>query len=347
MTDSDHGPQPAPQDASTGAQSSTTVSRADKAGADTPDVPRAPLSSTQIGVFVAVLIGVAVAYYWSFLELITVWELNPNYSHGYVVPFFALGLGWVAYSRTNVLPISNGVSRQDTIRGGVEIAIGFALHRVGMFTMIDIIDVAGLIFVLLGILLAFGGKEANRAYALPVFFLIFMAPLPAPVYDPVARVLQNFASIVAVALFDAVGVIALRDGIVITLEGGHVMRVEGACSGLRSLTAILALAVAIAYLSGRKLPYCTLLVLMAAPVAIAVNCVRVFATGLIMISPSLGPEWATGTAHETEGMIMVGVAAASLALIAWMMASIEDWRQERSDESKTSSANMQPALENN
>ena len=41
------------------------------------------------------------------------------------------------------------------------------------------------------------------------------------------------------------------------------MRVAGACSGLRSLTAILALAVAIAYLSGRKMPYCILLVLMA------------------------------------------------------------------------------------
>ena len=122
-------------------------------------------------------------------------------------PFFALGLAWVAFTRTNVWPVSDDVSRKETSRGGIEIAVGFGFHLVGMMTMIDIFDVVGLIFILLGVLLAFGGEKANRAYALPVFFLIFMAPLPAPVYDPVARVLQNFASIVAVALFDTVGVV--------------------------------------------------------------------------------------------------------------------------------------------
>ena len=304
------------------------------------------LSPMHVAMFAGTLIAVGVAYLWSIGSLIEVWEVNPNYSHGYVVPFFALGLGVVAYLRTEVLLVSGNVSRADTIRGGIEIAIGFGFHLLGMFTMIHIFDVVGLIFILLGVLLAFGGDKANRAYALPVFFLIFMAPLPAPVYDPVARVLQHFASIVAVAMFDTVGVGALRDGIIISLEGGHVMRVAGACSGLRSLTAILALAVAIGYLSGRKMPYCILLALMAAPVAIAVNCVRVFVTGLIMVY--IHPDWATGEAHEVEGMIMVGVAAAILALIAWMMAGIADWYQERSNkQGSPSPQSMEPLLENN
>ena len=47
-------------------------------------------------------------------------------------------------------------------------------------------------------------------------------------------------------------------------------------------------------------------------------------------------------------MVMVGIAAAVLALIAWIMASIEDWYCEwksKSDGSSTKS--VQPALENN
>ena len=264
------------------------------------------------------------------------------------MPFFALGLGWVAWTRHQVLPLANEVERRDTIRGAVEIVFGFGLHIAGRYLAIDILDVIGMCFVLLGIVMAFGGEKANKVYGLPIFFLVFMAPLPDVVYGPTARVLQNFASIVAVSLFDVVGIPATRSGIWIDIPGPHDMEVGAACSGLRSLTAILALAVAIAYLSGRGMTYRTILVLMAAPVAVAVNCLRVFGTGLIMLY--IGPEWATGDRHEQQGMVMVGVAAGLLALIAWVMAGLEDWhkeRQEGSEEKLESGSSLQPALESN
>jgi exosortase len=167
----------------------------------------------------------------------------------------------------------------------------------------------------------------------------------------VALVLQNFASIVAVSLFDVTGIAALREGVRITIpnsvpgESAHIMEVGAACSGLRSLTAILALAVAIAYLSGRRMWYRAVVVLMAAPVAIAVNCIRVFGTGLIMLY--IGPQWATGDAHEQQGMVMVGVAAAILAFVAWILAGLEDWYLERSSKPPEDDKALKPALDSN
>ena len=114
------------------------------------------------------------------------------------------------------------------------------------------------------------------------------------------------------------------------------MLVGDACSGLRSLTAILALAFAIAYLSGRTMRYRAILVLLAAPVAIAVNCLRVFGTGLIMIYS--GPEWASGKFHEWEGMIMIGIAALLLVFVAWLLAGVEDWLSDAKSETKDDGA---------
>ena len=103
----------------------------------------------------------------------------------------------------------------------------------------------------------------------------------------------------------------------------------------------MALAFAIAYLSARSMTYRAILVALAAPVAIAVNCLRVFGTGLIMIY--IGPQWATGEFHKWEGMIMIGVAAALLVLLAWLMAGIEDWIRERNSTTAPATDAPQPA----
>jgi exosortase len=187
-----------------------------------------------------------------------------------------------------------------------------------------LLDVVALIFILLGIVTVLGGMSANKAYSFPLFFLIFMAPWPPQVYDPIARQMQEFVSIVTWNLLDLMGIAAIRHGYIIELPGeGNVMEVADACSGLRSLTAILALACAVAYLSGRSMWYRVALVVLAAPVAIAVNCLRVFATGLIMLY--IGKEWAFGAIHEYEGMIMIVLAALLLLLIAWLMAKFDTW----------------------
>jgi exosortase len=282
---------------------------------------------------VAMLLGalavVFVAYWRTLVELVKVWNKDPNYSHGFLVPLFAVGLAIVAYQRWKVLPVSEAGTHKSVITGTLEIAAGILLHfvsvflwKVGLF-----LDVVALIFILLGIVTVLGGSTAHKVYSFPLFFLIFMAPWPAKVYDPLARTLQEFVSLVTWILLDLVGVPAVRHGYIIELPGeNNIMEVAEACSGLRSLTAVLALACAVAYLSGRGVWYRTILVALAMPVAVAVNCLRVFVTGLIMTYGD--PRWAQGDLHKYEGMVMILLAAGLLLLIAWLMAKFDSWYNE-------------------
>ncbi len=216
-----------------------------------------PTWQRDVGLLAGVLLPIGLIYYRTVIELVKVWEIDPNYSHGYVVPVFAAALGYLAYTRHEVLPVSENVPRRCVTIGCLEIAFGFLLHLVSVFLgwRLLFIDVVGLIFILLGVLMALGGKKANAVYGFPVFFLIFAAPLPAFVYQKMALPLQHFASIFTVTLFDLIGEPAIRTGYRINIRGDHDMLVGDACSGLRSLTAILALAFAIAYLSGRSMRY--------------------------------------------------------------------------------------------
>ena len=139
--------------------------------------------------------------------------------------------------------------------------------------------------------------------------------------------MQEFVSIVAWNLLDLVGVPAIRHGYRIELPGeNNIMEVADACSGLRSLTAILGMASPWLISSDAARGIASRLVAMAAPVAIGVNCFRVFITGLIMVYA--GKQWASGDLHDWEGIVMILLAAGLLLLIAWLLAKFDGWYNE-------------------
>jgi exosortase len=109
-------------------------------------------------------------------------------------------------------------------------------------------------------------------------------------------------------------------GNVINLPG-HRLFVTEACSGLRSLTALLALGVLAGGLWLRTPVARLLLIILALPVAILVNAVRVFFTGFLVffVDPKLGD----GFMHLTEGWLLFIVAFAILGAITWGARAIE------------------------
>jgi exosortase len=94
--------------------------------------------------------------------------------------------------------------------------------------------------------------------------------------------------------------------------------VAEACSGLRSLTALISLGVLIGGMYLRTLPGRLLLLALAIPVAIVVNAFRIFLTAFLMhfVSPDLGK----GFMHTTEGWALFVVALLILAAIASVVA---------------------------
>jgi exosortase len=112
----------------------------------------------------------------------------------------------------------------------------------------------------------------------------------------------------------------LLTGNVIRIPGNELFVTE-ACSGLRSLTALLSLAVLMGGLMLRKPLSRVLLVALAVPIAIAINGVRVFLTGFLVYF--VNPELGKGFMHVTEGWLLFLVSFACIGAFAWAAAAVE------------------------
>ncbi len=165
------------------------------------------------------------------------------------------------------------------------------------------------------------GVPQLRRWWLPFALLVLAIPLPTLVTNALALPLQFKASSMGAALLAWRDVPVKLSGNVIQLPGRQLFVTE-ACSGLRSLAALVSLGVLVGGLWLRT-PVARLVVLaLTIPVAILVNAVRVFLTGFLVyfVDPKLGE----GFLHLTEGWLLFVVAFAILGSVAWVAAQIED-----------------------
>ena len=151
---------------------------------------------------------------------------------------------------------------------------------------------------------------------LPIALLLLTIPIPTVVLNSLALPLQLKASAMGASLLEWRHVPILLSGNVIHLPGRSIFVTE-ACSGLRSITALLSLGVLIGGLWLQK-PWLRLLLVMAAiPVAMFLNGIRVFLTGFLVYfaDPRLGE----GFMHYTQGWVMFVVAFGFLGSFGWLL----------------------------
>jgi exosortase len=110
---------------------------------------------------------------------------------------------------------------------------------------------------------------------------------------------------------------------------GIKLSVEEACSGIRSLMAIIFMCVLYNYFFVRGWRMKTLILVMAIPIAILGNAVRIVATG---IASQYNPALVRGAAHEAFGYVSVFVAALGCVALHLVMTFIQKaWRSERGE----------------
>ena len=155
--------------------------------------------------------------------------------------------------------------------------------------------------MLAGLVLFHLGGAYLREVAFALLFLFFMVPLPATVFYAVAFPLQNLAAHNAAWTLDLLGVPVLLDGNVIHLSQIS-LGVTEACSGVRSLISLLAVAVVWAALTLPGVWPMVALVGATVPITVVANAGRVVATGLI--GQWFGTEYAQGFFHSFSGWII-------------------------------------------
>lgn len=249
----------------------------------------------------AAIVAIAAwSYYPTVRGLVRVWQLDPNYSQGFLIPLFAAGLlGWRIWE---VRPRT-----EPSMGWGVGLlGVAAVLRGAGAYFFVTPLDHASLLVALVGLCFLFGGRPWFARAWPALALLVFMFPLPGSLgTESLTEVLQSVATRASTFLLQTLGITAAREGNVILLKGAELGVVE-ACSGLRMLMVFCALASVTATVLpigwGRKV----LLVASAVPLAIVCNVARITVAGVA--SSSLGTETGYFIFHDLAGCLMVPMA---------------------------------------
>lgn len=245
-------------------------------------------------------------YYRIVPDMVRQWSQDENYSHGFLVPLIAGYFLWQRWPGLKERPVKPDGLGLVVIAWGVFQLLAAWLGT-EYFTMRS-----SLIVLLAGMTLFWFGREVLKGMALPLGYLIFMVPIPYIVYDMLAFPLKLFVTRVSVAFLKMVGVVVMREGNIIMFPA-TTLEVADACSGIRSLISLLALAVAYAFLMKTSTTRRWAIIVSAVPIAVATNALRVIVTGI------LAQWWGAGAAegffHEFAGMAVFVLAMVMLVAV--------------------------------
>lgn len=236
------------------------------------------------------------AYETTFLTLAHAWSGDPQYSHGFLVPVFAVGLLWV---RRYKIPIS---STRPCWWGLPVLLVAVAMRLAGAYFFFDWLDEVSVLACLAGACLLLAGWQALRWAWPAVAFLYFMIPLPYRVAVSMAFPLRRIATLASTYALQTLGLMAVSEGNVILVNESRIGVAE-ACSGLRMLVVFFALATAVAMISRRVLWERIVIVFSAIPIALVSNIIRITATGVLH---GMGKsEFANMFFHDIAGWLMM------------------------------------------
>jgi exosortase len=249
----------------------------------------------------AVLVAALLALYAPVLvRLVRQWWTDPDYSHGFLVPLLSAYLIW--QRRDKLAEVARKPSNW-----GLLIVLGslglLFLGSLGAELFLTRISIIGTIC---GLIAYFSGWKLLRAMAFPLAFLLFAVPIPVLIYNEIVFPLQFIASRFATSCLEMLNLFPImREGNVLIMPGMRLEVVE-ACSGIRSLMSLLALAAGYGYLAEKSVAVRWFLFLAMVPLAIVSNGTRVMITALM--TNYIGPKAAEGFMHEFSGWVIFVVA---------------------------------------
>ena len=247
--------------------------------------------------FIIVTFGV---YFPILRNMVNHWSIEEDYQHGFIVVPLAL---FFAYERRWDL---EDAPIKGSWLGLIPMLIGLTSLAIGRLGTELMTMRSGFVFTIIGLVLLLSGREIFKILAFPLFFLFLMVPLPESLLNTIAFPLQLIAAKFAVWSLQELGIPALVEGNIIHLAHTQLFVAE-ACSGLRSLMALITLGVVFAHFFKRGAIWSKLLLVASTiPIAIFVNAFRVALTGYL--THHFGQEVAGGAIHDFQGIFTFGLA---------------------------------------
>lgn len=243
------------------------------------------------------------------------WLSDENYQHGMLVPLISALL---LYRHLRDVP--------DDRRGEALPALALVLPGLGLLVLglaaAELFTMrASMLLVFWGLVVGVWGRGTFKALRFPLLFLVFMIPLPYVIFYRAAFPLQLASAAVSAGVLEFLGMPLVRTGNIIHL-GEASLDVVTACSGLRSLLALVTFGTLAAGLLPLRPGSRVLLVALAVPVAMLTNALRIILTAILVHTS--GRIFLQGALHQALGLLTFALGIGLLFLIGGAIR----WRQQ-------------------
>lgn len=228
--------------------------------------------------------------------LVSAWNPETDYEHGWMFPFVIGGLIIYRFKE-----IRESVREGEWWGLGV-VFVGIVIYAIGHRTLQPRITVGALPVLIWGSVIYLAGFRTGLKLAFPLFFFWLAVPLPS--FQQATVHLQLIATEAAHYLSNLFGVATYYEGTEIYSRDGkwEPLSIAGGCSGIRSLMALIMISAAWAYIANMAMWKRVLLFLSAFPLAVLGNVLRV--TSIFVIAEYGDAKWARETWHDWSGLLL-------------------------------------------
>lgn len=269
-----------------------------------------PANRARLGWFVVLIAALVWAYWPTLQQMARRWSLDPQYTHGYVVPIFAGIVLW--FQRDRFPQVQSGA----TWWGMSALLLGGVMRLLGTMFSFEWLEAGSLLPALAGVvLLVYGPAVLRWGWSVGVF-LLFILPWPWQLDMLLTYPLRRIATVCSTYALQTVGVPALARGNIIVVDDLEVGVVE-ACSGLGMLMTFFALSTAVAFVIERPVFDRLVIFFSAIPVGVMMNVLRITVT--VFLYRVADREVARVVFHDVAGWVMMPMALLVLWLELWWL----------------------------
>jgi exosortase B len=260
--------------------------------------------------------AVGVVYAPTFLELLNQEAGIGDQSASLLILLLSLLLFWRKWPQV----CKSTATRNSLLFAWALTAVGALAFLYGRILLVPTLEVFSLIPILSAIIMLLRGPKHLRAALLPLFFLLFVVPLPGTIVTAITQPMQHAVSVLVESTLYYLGLPISRNGVILQI-GQYRLLVAEACAGLNTLFALEALGLLyINLVRSASLVRNLILAILILPIALLANTIRVVI--LCLITYYFGDAAGQGFLHGFAGMLMF-VSALIFTMIAdWSLEAV-------------------------
>jgi len=239
---------------------------------------------------------------------------SGDYSHGFLVPLASLYVVWMQRDELIRAP------KKSSVIGLTFVCLALVGHYLGVKTQHARLSVLAMIGLCWSVPFYIYGWQVAKRLIFPCSFLIFAVPLNF--LDGLTFPLRMLNTTISVNVLQFLGLDVKQVGTAIygpPYNASATLKLDVAdpCSGIRSLTAMMALTAIYGYLILQGLWRKWVLFLAAVPLAMAGNIFRIVSIGIM--AEAINTNIATGLPHDYAGFIVFGCAIALMVSLSILL----------------------------